>query len=440
MTRRRCAVALVLGLALSSSAALAAQQFNDYRTLLVGRSGVPRSTPIDQASSSPAISLDGSMVAYLGPGHQIFLREVHGRLNELISRSNSGARANGPSSEPAISGNGRNVAFASKARNLGGHASTSVYLRQSLEGRTLLTSRASGRHGAPANGSSFSPAISANGKKVAFASTATNLAHGGRRGVTNVYLRDLRTNQTILISRATDGGAANGDSTRPQLSSTGNAVVFQSKATNINPRANGGGWQVYEYKLKTGRTSLVSISRGGKVANGSSTNPSTDFDGGRVAFQSTATNLTVGPHMGSVGAGSQPVSNIYVRDLAADDTIPVTRGGFGPRPGQERSAAPDLPRDGRFVCFESELNLGNPYDGFGVDSRVSNVYVHDLLHGGTFLISRKSGRHARGGNGNSSHVSCSAGASYGTFESTATNLGPHPGRTDIYWRAIFGGR
>jgi hypothetical protein len=95
------------------------------------------------------------------------------------------------------------------------------------------------------------------------------------------------------------------------------------------------------------------------------------------------------------------------------------------------------------VCFESvATNLGNPYDGFGVDTKVSNVYVHDLLHHGTFLISRQTGRYSPGGNGNSSHVSCSAGASLAAYQSTSSNLNgsARPGVTGIYRRTIFGGR
>ncbi len=69
-------------------------------------------------------------------------------------------------------------------------------------------------------------------------------------------------------------------------------------------------------------------------------------------------------------------------------------------------------------------NLGNPYDGFGVDPRVSNVYVHDLLHHGTFLISRETGRYSPGGNGDSTHVACSAGASFAAFQSDSTPSSP----------------
>lgn len=86
-------------------------------------------------------------------------------------------------------------------------------------------------------------------------------------------------------------------------------------------------------------------------------------------------------------------------------------------------------------------NLGNKFDGFGEDGSVENVYVHDMERHGTFLISRTSGRYGRGGNGDSSHVACSAGASLATYQSLATNLSPTavPGVSNIYRRTIFGG-
>jgi Tol biopolymer transport system component len=437
--RIRLVVAVALALALAVPIAVQAQQFNDYRTLLIGRTDVSQESPANQDSSNPSISLDGNYIGYVssGPGaaSEVYLRNVDSGSRELISRSPGGAPANGPSYEPVVSGAGWNVTFTSKAGNLGGLGGESnVYLRRPRRGQTILISRASGQNGAKGNGESFSPSISSDGEEIVFASTATNLAPGAKPGSINIYLRNWRTNRTTLISRSSADAPANGESTKPQISSTGNAVVFESTATNLSPQANGEP-QIYERKLASGATFLVSVAEDGKVANQASLNPSLDGDGGRVAFQSTATNLS---------DIANPVDNIYVRDIGSNQVFLASRSGGGSKAiANGDSSLPDLPRDGRFVCFQSAAtNLGNPYDGFGVNPKVSNVYVHDLLHHGTFLISRQSGRYSPGGNGDSSNVSCSAGASYAAYQSASSNLSDsaRPGAMGIYRRTIFGGR
>ncbi len=436
------ATSLLLSLPIISEAG----PFNDYRTMLVSRSDGPSGAPAIHNSSAPSISLDGDYVAYVsnhtdlsGPraGGQVYLRDVPQDRTELISRSSSGALANGESSEPAASGGGWNVAFTSKASNLGGRGGESnVYLRLSRKDETILLSRASGKFGAKGNGTSFSPSISSDGEKIVFASTATNLAPGAKRGEINIYLRDLRTNTTTLISRgAGSGPVANGDSTVPQISSSGNAAVFESTATNLSPLATNGESQIYERKLDNGNTSIVSVSESAKVANQAAINPSVDGDGGRVAFESTATNLS---------DIANRVDNIFVREIGSGQVLLASRSGGGSKAiANGDSSRPDIPKDGRFVCFQSvATNLGNPYDGFGVNPKVSNVYVHDLLHHGTFLISRQTGRYSAGGNGDSGNVSCSAGASLAAYESTSTNLSQaaRPGVSSVYRRTIFGGR
>ncbi|MGA8745285.1 MAG: hypothetical protein WB507_05425 [Solirubrobacterales bacterium] len=435
--RARWAVLVALALALALAVPIVGQaaQFNDYRTLLVGHAVDPRGLQASPEGSKPSISLDGQYVGYVSGGGRagsaVNLWGAARDSSELISRSSGGAPADGESSEPAVSGGGWNVAFASTASNLGGRGGESnIYLRLSRKGETILVSRASGANGAKGNGDSFAPAMSSNGDEVVFASTATNLAPGARPGVTNIYMRNMRTERTMLVSRG-----ANGDSTHPQISSTGNAVVFESSATDLSPLARSGEPQIYERKLDDGNTFLVSVAEDGKVANRAAVNPSVDGDGGRVAFQSAATNLS---------NLANDVENIYVRDNGSNQDFLASRSGGGSKAiANGDSSNPDIPRDGRFVCFQSvATDLGNPYDGFGVNPRVSNVYVHDLLHHGTFLISRQSGRYSPGGNGDSTNVSCSAGASLAAYQSTSTNLsgGIQAGVMGVFRRTIFGGR
>jgi Tol biopolymer transport system component len=444
MKLRNAATLLIL-LALAVPALAGARAFDDYRTLLVSLGG--GDTAANGNATSPSISLDGSRVSFvstasnMGPrraSQEVFSRSLGSGAAELLSRADGihGAPANGDSYGPSSSGSGRIVAFTSTASNLGGPGGQeNVYVRQAQTGQTILVSRADGAHGAPANANSFAPSISADGSEVAFASDAGNLG-AGSTGHTQIYLRNLETNRTILISQPGGGGgpAGNGNSTEPAISSSGNAVAFTSDAPNLG--AGGGlGKQVFE--RRGGNTFMISRAPGreGKPAAGGAGEPSIDGFGDRVAFDSSARNLS---------GLAQPVENVYLRDVPSGATILISRsGGKRGAPANGDSSLPNLPRDGRFVCFQSfATNLGNPYDGFGVDTGVENVYVHDTLHHGTFLISREPGRRAPGANGDSQNVSCSAGASLAAFQTRATNLpgAPRSGLNEVYRRTIFGGR
>lgn len=228
----------------------------------------------DAAVYEPAISADGAKVAFasaasnLGAGElkdraQVFVRDVARGTTTLASRADgdAGAVADAWSSEPSISHDGRFVAFASAATNLGGAMSrtrqTRIYVRDLEEGTTLpitdasdgfvlnpalsgdgrrlaytsiargrrtrvlvrdvrrggvarLVSRATGQHGAEADGASSDPSISADGRRVAFSSLATNLAAGKPDDRRGVFVRDLEQATTMLVSAAVAPGAAAG--------------------------------------------------------------------------------------------------------------------------------------------------------------------------------------------------------------------------------------
>lgn len=457
---RRGAVALSLLAALSALVGLASLAAadpyvtfpGDYRTMLLSRPSGPDTHGANGNSFAPAISQDAKWIAFashardLGAGphrSEVFAREVNSHRTILVSRANGrrGRKADGSSSAPALSGGGRKIAFTSTASNLGGRGGVQgIYLRNLIRGTTTLVSRADGLRGAPANADSFAPSIDQKANHVVFSSAASNLP-GAVPGVTQVYLRNLKSGQTVLISRAGDGTPGDRDSRKPEISAYGGIVVFQSRATNLGAPA-GSGVQVYEHVLKTGETILVSTNSAGRVANRDAITPSVDGDGQLVAFASRATNLD---------RVADRVQNIFVKNLASGAIILNSRS-LGNQNGEKvengapangDSFEPSFPRDGNFVCFSSvATNLGNSYDGFGVDKSVENVYVHSMRNRSTFLISRTSGRYGRGANGDSSRVACSAGASLATFQSRATNLSgaATPGVTSIYRRTIFGGR
>lgn len=355
------------------------------RTLLV--SGGSSGGSSDSASADQVVSGDGTRVAFDSaasnllaspmPGgvRQVFSVELGTGARSLVSATATGEPGNGASSSPALSRSGRVVAFTSLSSNLaaGQRNGASNVLVRNGGGPIVLASVGLG--GAPANGPSTQPAISADGRYVVFTSTATNLVaseHGPP--MARVYIRDLVAGTTGLVSVATDGPAADGPSDSPSISADGRAVSFESAATNLDPRSRHGLVNVYLRTLSPGRptrggTQLVSLSSAGvpqnKAAPAGFQQISSVAAGGRfVAFDSDATNLVPG-----VGTGR---SEVYLRDVAAGHTTLVSESSAGYVANND-SFAPEITAGGHFVVFESlATNLaggGGPRD---------NVFVRDL--------------------------------------------------------------
>jgi Tol biopolymer transport system component len=237
----------------------------------------------------------------------------------LVSKNNSPTpiQGNGASNRPSISSDGRYIAFVSLATNLGAAGGDQqIYIHDRFTGTNGTTSLISKDSGATAgNGDSSTPSISGNGHFVAFTSLATNLV----AGVTGqqIYLHDrfAGVNGTnVLISHDNSGAPVqgNGNSSAPSISSDGQFVAFTSRATNLlAPASAVAGPQIYIHDWLTGAngvTSLVSKNNSATpdagTSSGATDTPSTNSDGGFVAFFSQATNL-------AAGSGS----HIYVRAL-----------------------------------------------------------------------------------------------------------------------------
>ncbi|MGH9223909.1 MAG: TolB family protein, partial [Acidimicrobiales bacterium] len=136
-------------------------------------------------------------------------------------------------SQPAISADGRYVAFVSKASSLGSSTYSQVYLRDLVDTTTRLVSAST--TGGAANNDSSSPVVSADGRYVAFASWASNLVGADGNGKQDVFVRDMAANSTALVSVATGGAQANDNSNSPSISASGGRVAFVSNATNLDP-------------------------------------------------------------------------------------------------------------------------------------------------------------------------------------------------------------
>ena len=228
------------------------------------------------------------------------MRDLVANTTLLVSRADgpTGAKGNEPSFEAAISADGRLVAFTSSATNLDPDdtdPTDDVCVRDLVANTTTLVSRASGAPGDKSNGFSFSPTIPAN-LYVAFASTASNLHPADTDTDMDVFVRDLAISTTTLVSRATGANGAKGDgeSGAPTISASGRLVAFGSSATNLDSDDADTTEDVFVRDLQGNTTTLVSRAAGaaGVGGNGHSDDSAISADGRFVTFISRARTST----------------------------------------------------------------------------------------------------------------------------------------------------
>lgn len=261
-------------------------------------------TQADGESERPSVSSNGRLVVFashatnLVPGdtngfEDIFLHDLATGETRRVSVGVSGVEPDGDSSAPRISGNGRYVAFLSMARNLVAQAdfpTRDAFVVDLKTGLTEMVSVAS--NGAPSNAGTYSLAISANGRRVAFASMGSNLvADAEQFAGQDVFLRDRKKHTTTLLSVGAGGLAANDYSEEPDISGNGRWVAFTSLASNLVPDDTNGRNDVFRRKVKTGEMVRVSVSSLGVEGDSNSGQASLTRSGRYVAFATRATNL-----------------------------------------------------------------------------------------------------------------------------------------------------
>ena len=148
------------------------------------------------------LSADGRFFAFFSPAtnlvlgdtngfaFDVFVRDRQAGTTQLVSVSSAGSQGNGPSSRPAISANGRYVTFDSAATDLVAgdiNNTNDVFVRDRQMGTTQLVSVSSG--GVQGNGNSILPALSPDGRFVAFQSDASDLVAGDTNGASTVCPR-----------------------------------------------------------------------------------------------------------------------------------------------------------------------------------------------------------------------------------------------------------
>ena len=336
--------------------------------------GGTSASPIEADASSDGLSLsaDGRYVAFasyatnLVTGDTNLVQDIFlmDRKTHTVTRVSEGGTAtaivegDGDSSAPAISSDGRYVAFTSAATNIVADDTNNrddifVMDRQT---HTLTRVSEGGTSAAPIEGnrSSGNASITADGRYVAFDSTANNLVDDDTNGQTDIFVMDR---QTHTLTRVSEGGTSaapiegDNDSGVPSISADGRYVAFSSYATNL---VAGDTNLVQDILLMDRQThTLTRVSEGGTSAapiqgNSYSDVPKISANGMHVVFFSSASNLVVGDTNSS--------NDIFVMDLATHTLTRVSEGGTSASPIEAIGASdfPTISSDGRYVAFTSD--------------------------------------------------------------------------------------
>jgi Tol biopolymer transport system component len=335
---------------------------------------------------------------------------------ELVSVSGGGVAGNGVSTWSAISADGRYVAFASSANNLvagDDNGVRDVFVRDTQMGTTTLVSKAT--NGTIGDQISSMPSISSGGRYVAFESWANNFG-GGATNKADIFLHDRDTGTTSLVSKAGNGDAGSDGSHHPSISADGTRIAFYSYADNFSTIDENTVPNTFVHDTDTAETTLVSRATGGAAGDDESVNPAISANGQVVAFQSAADNLV---------AGSPDADNtvdVFARNLDDGTTVYVSKASDGtPGSGDSdgSSTNPSISADGRYVAFASRADTLAPDDALFL----SDVFVHDLDTAETTYVSKASdGTPGTGPAFGSFNPSLSADGRYVAFDTTFTNL------------------
>ena len=394
----------------------------------------------DGSSEYSAISSDGRYMAFHSSASNLVTGDSNGvqdvfdhdrqtGVTERLSVATDGAQGSRGSLHPAISQDGRFVAFDSWAPDLVAEDTNDrvdVFVRDRQTNNTERVSLSGS--GVEGNDTSWYPAISADGRFVAFQSFASNLVSGDSNNVEDVFVRDRQTSTTVRISLSSGGVQGNNGSWDAAISSDGRFVAFGSDASNLVTGDTNGVGDIFVRDRDTDAdgifdeaewvsTTRVSVRSGGTQSNGDSYYAAINADGHYVAFGSAASNLVTGDTNG--------YSDVFVRDRQEGTTTRVSVDSSGVQ-GNNASVTSAISADGQYVAFDSYATNLVPYDTNGAE----DAFVRDA--GTTTRVSVDSSGFQ--GNGASAAPAISGDGRFTAFESVASNLVPWDsnGASDIF--------
>jgi Tol biopolymer transport system component len=381
----------------------------------------------EQGSYQPTISADGRYVCFfsyagnLVPGDtnlesDVFVHDRTTGQTSRVSLGTGGVQADEGCYQAAISADGGWIAFGSRATNLVAgdlNGLEDVFVHERATGVTQRVSVDSA--GAEAAGLSFMPALTADGQRVAFVSSAANLVAGDTNNALDVFVHDLAGGLTQRVSLSSAGQQGNFDSgwraayfVGPALSPDGQLVAFSSAATNLVAGDSNNRRDVFLRDLQLGVTTRVSLSTGGLQGSGDSESPSIAEDGRSLVFHSASSNLVTGdtnsaqdvflrysgipPFRFCFGDGTQatpcPCGNSGLAGNGCDNSI----GSLGASLSTTGTQVPDtivllaqgeLPTSlSIFLQGNTDLAVGVPFgDGVRcVGGTLKRLYVHNAVN------------------------------------------------------------
>lgn len=300
----------------------------------------PSGSQFTDLSGRPSLSDDGLLVAFQGRASDEDAVFVRDRAKGVTAPISDAVGLDGRSFDPAISGDGRWVAFVHEDGE-----SQHVYVVDRLDLSLELVSKSTS--GVPGDDPSHAPSISRDGRWVAFASTADNLVGGDSNDKDDVFVRDRATGVTRRVSVDASGDEGDDDSREAAIAADGRWVAFTSKAENLVPGDDNGKDDVFRYDLLTGGIERVSVDPWGDEVDKESWLPDISADGNFVAFSSLSDDLVQDD-----GNGKE---DVFRRDMALGSTLRVSLSLGGSDPN-EFSTEPALARDAPAVAFTSKAH------------------------------------------------------------------------------------
>jgi len=257
----------------------------------------------------------------------VFVRDRQTGITERVSLSSAAEQANSDCWQACISGDGRFVAFESQATTLVSQQTSpgiDVFLRDRDTGTTQLVSAPTA--GQAGTGGGWVPSISGDGRFVAFESRAADLVPYDSNQTADIFVRDTIAGTTERVSVSTTGEQATAESFNPCISPNGRFVAFWSFASNLVAGDGNGAADVFTHDRVSGVTERVSISSSGQQGNQPPNyggfQPSISADGRLIAFDCLANNL--------VSGDTNLQGDVFVRDRWPETLPPESEMMYGP--------------------------------------------------------------------------------------------------------------
>lgn len=368
---------------------------SDYTYDDVSRSSDDKTFSTFYESSDPAVGggtgEEGRYIVFVssatfagstGKHRQIFWRDCNTGTTKLVSAALNGQEGDADSYYPAISGDGKTIAFESNSSNLvenDKNGFKDVFVWRAATGKIQTASV--GKNGAAADAESYEASVSGDGNLIAFTSAASNISPI-EKGVSNnnVFIRDMSQGITTLISidlKAKKGGGGS----KPSISYDGSRVAFYSHSETLVPNDNNGLWDIFLWEKDNPKLKRISLTNDHQERNQGSESanrivaPAISGNGQFIAYTTTASNMVIGD--------DNNLQDVFVYNINSDSTVIASVNSTG-KPGNadspiEQGEKIAISFDGKWVAFSTNAsNLGVP---------AANIVLHNLTTGENKAVS-----------------------------------------------------